>query len=65
MVQRVEEPALLLLWLRLLLWHGFDFWPWNFHTPRKCPPPKKNQREIQGEFGKMGEECRTEKKKRT
>ena len=29
--QRVKDLVLLLLWLRSLLWHGFDLWPSNFH----------------------------------
>ena len=27
MAQRVKDLALLLLWLGLLLWHGYDPWP--------------------------------------
>ena len=27
---RVKDLALLLLWLRSLLWYRFDPWPWNF-----------------------------------
>ena len=26
----IKDPALSLLWLGPLLWHGFDFWPRNF-----------------------------------
>ena len=29
----MKDLALLLMWLQLLLWHGFDPWPWNFHVP--------------------------------
>ena len=32
-VQQVKDLVLSsLLWLWLLLWHGFDPWPGNFHT---------------------------------
>ena len=34
MAQQVKDPALSLLWLGLLLWHGFVPWPGNF-----CMPP--------------------------
>ena len=27
--QQLKSPALSLLWLGLLLWHGFNPWPWN------------------------------------
>ena len=30
MAQWVKGPALSLLWLGLLLWHGSDPWPQNF-----------------------------------
>ena len=33
LAQWVKDPALSLQWLRLLLWHGFDPWPRNFHVP--------------------------------
>ena len=33
------------LWLRLLLWRGFNPWPGNFCIPRACPlPPTKEAR---------------------
>ena len=38
--QWVKDPALSLQWLWLLLWHGFDPWPRNFHMP--WAQPKKN-----------------------
>ena len=25
----IKDPALSLLWLKSLLWHGFDSWPWH------------------------------------
>ena len=31
--QWVKDAALSLLWLRPLLWQGFDPWPGNFHMP--------------------------------
>ena len=31
--QLVKEPVLSLQWLELLLWHGFDPCPRNFHMP--------------------------------
>ena len=33
MAEQVKDPALTLLWLRPLLWHGLDPWPGNFHMP--------------------------------
>ena len=30
--QWVKDLVLSQLWLWLLLWHGFDTWPWNFPT---------------------------------
>ena len=33
--------ALLMLWLRMLLWGGFDPWPGNFHVLRVQPKKKK------------------------
>ena len=37
----VKDLALSLLWLRSLLWVGFDPWPTNFHMPQARP--KENQ----------------------
>ena len=39
-VQQVKDPALSLLWLRSLAWHGFNLQPRNFHMPWAWP--KKN-----------------------
>ena len=40
--QRVNDPALLLLWLRRSLpWHRFDAWPRNFHMPQAQPKKKR------------------------
>ena len=35
--QQVEDLVLLLLWLRSLLWHGFNPWPGNFHMLQALP----------------------------
>lgn len=42
MSQLVKDLVLLLQLLRLLLWHGFDSWSWNFHMPRTLPKQTKN-----------------------
>ena len=34
MAQQVKDLALSLLWLRPLLWCGFNPWPWDFHMPQ-------------------------------
>ena len=39
--QQAEDPALSLLWLRPLLWHGFNPWPWELLHAMDMPPPKK------------------------
>ena len=39
MAQWVKDPAL------LLLWHGFDPWPGNFHMPWAQPGKKKKRKE--------------------
>lgn len=33
--QQVKDPVFSLLWLRSLLWLGFDPWPGNFCTAKK------------------------------
>ena len=33
MTQWDKDPALSLMWLGLLLWHGFTPWPMNFCVP--------------------------------
>ena len=43
MEQRVKDLVLSLQWLGLLLWHGFNPWPRNFHTPWVRPPQKKDR----------------------
>ena len=37
----VKDPVLPQQWLRLLLWHGFDPWPWNFHMRQAWPKKEK------------------------
>ena len=39
--QWVNDPVLLLQWLGLLLWLGFDPWPRNFHIPWAWPKKEK------------------------
>ena len=41
MAQWVKGPALSLLWLRSLLWHGFSPWPGKFHMPLAQQKKKK------------------------
>ena len=43
MAQHVKDLVLLLLWLRLLLWRGFDPWPENFHMTWVQEKEKKKQ----------------------
>lgn len=40
--QQVMEPALSLLWLMSLLWHGFNPWPGNFFMLYMSPEKRKN-----------------------
>ena len=40
----VEDSALSLQWLGLLLWHGFKPWPGNFCMPRMQPEGKKREK---------------------
>ena len=37
MAQKVEDPALSLQWLGLLLWLRFDPWPGHFHMSQAEP----------------------------
>ena len=39
--QWATVPALTLLWLRLLQWHGLDPWPRNFCMPQTQPNQTK------------------------
>ena len=39
-VQQVKDPMLSLQQLGLLLWHGFNPWPWNFHVLQAQPKNK-------------------------
>ena len=43
MAQWVKQLVLSLLWLRPLLWRGFDPWPWNFHLLQMRPKEKKKK----------------------
>ena len=47
MAQQVKDLALVLskLWLGLLLWHGFNSWPWDFCTLQVQPKKKERERE--------------------
>ena len=47
MSQGVKDLALSLLWLWLLLWHGFDPWPGNFCMLWTWPRTKKTQNKTQ------------------
>ena len=40
MAQQVKDPALSLLWLRSLLWRGFNPWPGNSPMLQTQPPKK-------------------------
>ena len=42
MTQGVKYPALSLLWLRSLVWTGFDPWPWNLHNMHMAKKKKKS-----------------------
>ena len=42
MAQWVKDPTLSKQWLRLLLWHGLDLHPGNFHIPWVWSKRKKN-----------------------
>ena len=44
----VRDPALSLLWLRLLLWHGFDPWLRNFCISQ-CGKKKKKKKKVNAE----------------
>ena len=44
MVQWAKDPALSLLWLRMLLWGGFHPWPRNCHRPQALPSFKKKKK---------------------
>ena len=42
--QQVKDLALSLQQPRSLLWHGFDPWPGNFHTPQARTKKKKKKK---------------------
>ena len=52
-VQQVKDPALLLQHPGLLLWHGFDPWPRNFHVPGVLPKKGKQKTKKQKTKNKM------------
>ena len=43
-VQDVKDPVLPQLQCSLQLWHGFDPWPGNFHTPWVWPEKRKEKK---------------------
>ena len=43
MAQWAKDLALLLLWLRSVLWHRFSPWPGNFHMPWAWPTTTKSR----------------------
>ena len=45
MAQWVKDPALSLLWLQLLLWHGTDPWHRNFQMLWASPLPLSKKKE--------------------
>lgn len=48
MAQWVQGPALSLLWLKSLLWHGFNSCPRNFCTWRVQQKQQKIQDKMNG-----------------
>ena len=48
----VKDVVLSLQQLGLLLWHGFNPWPWNVHMPGK--QEEKKERRKGGREGKKG-----------
>ena len=46
MALQVKDLALSLLWLRPLLWCGFDPWPWAFPVPKEQSKKKKKKSKI-------------------
>ena len=44
LAQQVKDPALSLLWIRSLLWHGFNLWPRKFYMPQVQPKKKKKKK---------------------
>ena len=58
MTQQVKDLALLLLWLRSLLWHGFGPWPWNCPRATGTAEEKNVLKMMRLSFSicKMGEE---------
>ena len=50
---RPKNLALSLLWLRSLLWCGFDPWPWNFPMPQV--QEKKKKKKVCGLWNNLSE----------
>ena len=46
LAQQVKDPALSLLWIRSLLWHGFNLWPRKFYMPQVQPKKKKKKKKA-------------------
>ena len=42
-MHQVKDPTLSLHRLRLLLWHRFDRWPWNFRMLQAWPKTKESK----------------------
>ena len=58
--QRVKDLVLSLLWLRSLVWHGFDPWPWGTSTCCGC----SREREGVGKKEKGRKKGRKKEKER-
>ena len=61
MVQGIKDPALSLLWLQSLLWHGFDLWPADFHMSWVGQEKKKKGKGTGPEKLSVGFVCRKRK----
>ena len=44
MAPQVKDLVLSLLWLRSLVWHGFDPWPGKLHMLQARPQGKKEEK---------------------
>ena len=53
MLQRVKDLALLLQWLGLLLCHGFDPWPRNFHVSQAQPKKGEKRKVLKSKIFKI------------
>ena len=61
MAQWVKDLVLSLLWCRLLLWHKFHPWPWNFVGCGVWPKKEKRQ-QNKAEESKIKEIIRVQTK---